>query len=387
MLEQAWAEFCDRLKAAGDLVFRDPAPSTPLERSAGFQYLARNISFGLDVGLEHSDPLFPQLFRVFTPTRKWGGDNPDCLYLSARIAGEHTYRVVGNRGTVHFVSFSVLRQTQDVKPGGSSQIGLLLGHELRTEWDGSFQIILGPERQPGNWIPTAPDAHELLIRQFFGDWEHEEPMTLRIERTGADGPPPAPTPERLAVGLRGASEFLTANTALWRDWQERYRARPNTFISSATQKMFGATPGGTILHCYWQVQPDEALLIEFTPPKHFYYWEFELNDYWMCSIDYRYHLSSVNSKQAVMEEDGSVRVVVAHSDPGVPNWMGTDGHCEGHIGLRWMQCDETPTPAARIVKLADLPAILPASAHRFTPAERSEQLRRRKIGVDRRFRT
>ena len=123
------------------------------------------------------------------------------------------------------------------------------------------------------------------------------------------------------------------------------------------------------------VEPDEALLIEFTPPDCFY-WNFELNTYWMTSIDYRYHLSSINGSQAVLEDDGSAILVVAHDDPGVPNWLATDGHCEGHIGLRWMQADSQPTPAARLVKLADLPSVLPPGARRLDEAERREQLRR-----------
>ena len=106
----------------------------------------------------------------------------------------------------------------------------------------------------------------------------------------------------------------------------------------------------------------------------------------MTSIDYRYHLSSINGLQAVLEDDGSVILVVAHDDPGVPNWLATDVHCEGHIGLRWMQADSQPTPATRLVKLADLPSILPADARRLDEAGRREQLRRRRIGVDRRFR-
>jgi hypothetical protein len=39
-----------------------------------------------------------------------------------------------------------------------------------------------------------------------------------------------------------------------------------------------------------------------------------------------------------------------------------------------------------LVKVAELARLLPANARRITRAERLEQLRRRKIGVDRRFR-
>ncbi len=80
-LKRAWEEFCDRLKEAGELVFRDPAPSTPLDRAAGFEYLSRQIGRGLDVALEHNDPLHPDLRWNQQPIRKYGGDNPDAVNL------------------------------------------------------------------------------------------------------------------------------------------------------------------------------------------------------------------------------------------------------------------------------------------------------------------
>lgn len=385
MLHEAWNEFCERLKEAGDLVFADPAPATPLERAVGLQYVARNISFGLDIDLEHADPMYPQLFRVMTPTRKSAGDNPDCNYLRAAIDGAQTYRVVGHRGSAHFVAFSAHRPMELVPPGESVEVNRLLGHEIETEWDGSFVVTLSPDPHEGNWIQTVPEVNTLWIRQFFGDWERENPMTVRIERVGAEGPPPPQTPERLAMGLTNAGKTLVDWTAYWRDWQERYREVPNTFTTSTTARYLGAAPGGTPLHCYWQVQPDEALLIEFTPPD-CYYWNFEHNNYWMASIDYRYHLSSINMKQAAIEPDGSVLLVIAHEDPGVPNWLGTNGHCEGHTGLRWMLSDSEPVPETRLVKLADLPSLIPSDARRMTPTERSQQLRQRHNGVEHRFR-
>ena len=384
-LRTAWHDFCDRLKEVGELVFADPSPATPLERAVGLQYVARNISTGLDIGIEHADPLFPHLFRMMGPYRKWGGDNPDCIYFWAFIDGRETYRLTGNRGSAHFVAFSANRPTEAVPEGESAEVGRLLGGELQTEWDGSFVVTVSPEPQPGNWIRTTPDVDRVWIRQFFGDWNREQPMNVRIERVGAEGAPPQLTPERLAEGLGTAAEELFSNIAYWRGWQEHYRAQPNRFLESPTARKLGAAPGGLPQHCYFMVQPDEALLIEFTPPDCFY-WNFELNTYWMTSIDYRYHLSSINGSQAVLEDDGSVILVVAHDDPGVPNWLATDGHCEGHIGLRWMQADSQPTPATRLVKLADLPSILPRDAPRIDEAERREQLRLRRIGVDRRFR-
>jgi hypothetical protein len=55
------------------------------------------------------------------------------------------------------------------------------------------------------------------------------------------------------------------------------------------------------------------------------------------------------------------------------------------VNQRWVEAEDHPVPAARLVKVADLPPLLPSNARRISAEERREQLHRRKIGVDRRF--
>jgi hypothetical protein len=76
---------------------------------------------------------------------------------------------------------------------------------------------------------------------------------------------------------------------------------------------------------------------------------------------------------------------VSHVDPGIPNWLDVGGHRVGMVNQRWVEAQEHPVPTTRLVKVAELPKLLPANARRISAEERREQLRRRKIGVDRRF--
>ena len=180
-LKRAWEDFCDKIKSAGSLIFRDTAPPTPLDRATGFQYLSRYISKALNERFEFNEPQYPQLWQLQTPTNKSFGDNPDCTYLVTWLDGKYNYRVVGNRGTVSWVSF--ICQTMDF----ASTSAVLNNSQLKTEWDGSFQITLSSEPQPGNWLKIPPGPIYLFIRQFFGEWDTEEPMTIRVERIGAEG--------------------------------------------------------------------------------------------------------------------------------------------------------------------------------------------------------
>jgi hypothetical protein len=46
---------------------------------------------------------------------------------------------------------------------------------------------------------------------------------------------------------------------------------------------------------------------------------------------------------------------VAHSDPGVPNWLDTAGHHRGTVGVRWVGPDvQDVLPSTRVVKVGSL---------------------------------
>jgi hypothetical protein len=395
-LRDAWDEFCEGLKGQLDLVFRPDAPTTELDRAWGVRYMSRYINKALNDVLEYLDPDFPQLWVMQHPTSKSFGDNPDCTYLVTRIDGSKTYRIVGNRGTVNWVRF-VLTPYEELV-GGSVLTGAnvltLADEDLQVEWDGSFVVTLSPDPHTGNWIKTAPGMSRLMIRQFFGEWDKERPLTARIERVGQEGERPAKlTAARMTQAFRDANNYIAKDADRWYRFVTFYREKPNQFIAGRPTWAGGTvveaerTVGRWLNLCYWQLEPDEAFLIEFDPPETFM-WLFELDNFWMNSVDYRYHLSSINSKQAVLEEDGSARIAISNLDPGIPNWLDPAGHLEGLINGRWIRptpAAENVSPSGRIVKVAELPQILPPSARRITREERLAQLRRLRIGVENRF--
>ena len=386
-LKDAWVDFCERLKGAADVIFEEDAPADVLSRTEGIRYLSRLIGFGLDLHLEYNDPLFPELVRYYGPAeRKQGGDNPDAFYLGARISGDETYRVHGLRGSARYLIFTTL-EPNDRVPGGHALYGTqqaqLQGRDLQLGADGSFELFLGPKAREGNWIETTPETSWFTIRQFFGDWLAEEPMSVQIERLGGSGAPAPLCADALTGALAEAGSFVGASAAFWVKWLERYSGERNLFAPN-TPSGLSAAPGGNLNHCVWEIEPDEVLLVEVTPVE-CAFWNFELNNFWMNSVDYRYHLSSLNGAQAVLEDDGTVWLAISHTDPGIPNWLDTAGFRVGFISNRWMQAASSPLPSARLLKLSDLPSVLPSDAKKISSGERRAQLRARKRGVERRF--
>mgnify|MGYP001826898924 CR=1 FL=1 len=383
-LKASWDDFCEQLKSAGELVFRYSTPATDIVGAKGFRLLARNIALSLQFNLENIDPDFPELLHYFDPLRKQGGDNTDALYVGAPINGEHTYRISGNRGTARYFAVTVLEDGNT--PWGGAVVGNLIDSDIHVEEDGSFELIVGPDEHPGNYIMTTPGTWRITFRQFFADWENEEPMRARIDCLSDVEHDPVLRPEMIQQGLRASAAWVRESTFYWADMLDRWKQRPNDFVSyrQLDDNAIDATPGGEPLICYWQVPADEALIVRVTPPVASY-WAVEFGNYWWESMDYRYRLCSTNCHHAQLEEDGELIFVVAHEDPGVPNWLDPSGHLEGYIALRWINADHYPRPECLQVKAADLKGHLPAGIKTISAEQRKKQLAGRRAGVLKRF--
>jgi hypothetical protein len=383
-LQASWESFCDELKSAGSLVFRDSTPKTDIERAKGFRLLARNIALSLQFNLENSDPDFPELLHYFDPLRKQGGDNTDALYVGAPINGEHTYRISGHRGNARYFAVTVLEDGNT--PWGGAVVGNLIDSEIQVEEDGSFELIVGPDEHAGNFIKTTPGTWRITFRQFFADWENEAPMRARIDCLSDVKHDPVFTPAQIQQGLADSAAWVKESTFYWANMLDRWKARPNDFVSyrQLDDNAIDATPGGEPLICYWQVPEDEALVVRVVPPTASY-WAVEFGNYWWESMDYRYRLCSTNCHHAQLEDDGEFIFVVSHDDPGVPNWLDPSGHQEGYIALRWINADNYPKPDCMQIKRSELDQHLPTGINTISTEQREQQLAARRRGVLKRF--
>jgi hypothetical protein len=383
-LKASWDDFCDQLKSAGDLVFRDTTPSQDIDRAKGFRLLARNVSLALQFHLENNDPDFPELLHYFDPIRKQGGDNTDALYVGAPINGQHTYRILGQRGNARYFAVTILED--GATPWGGAVVGNMIDSDIAVEQDGSFEIVLSPDEHPGNWIKTTPGSWRVTFRQFFADWENETPMVARIDRLGDRGQVPDLSPEQVQVGLADSAAWVRQSTHYWADMLDKWKVQPNRFLSyrQLDDNPIDATPGGEPLICYWQLPKDEVLVVRVIPPEADY-WSVEFGNYWWETMDYRYRLCSTNCHHAVLEDNGELLLVVAHDDPGVPNWLDPSGHVEGYITLRWIGSPSYPVPQCVQMKRELLTGCLPKNMVKISSHERQEQLAGRRRGVIKRF--
>lgn len=352
---QAWEEFCDTLKAAGSAMVFPGAPGDAFNQAEGYRYLSRLTRAGLEAFMEYADPRAPVLRRLAHETVKMGSDNPDNLYYNAQISGEFDYRIRGNRGSVHYLGFG--SQKGHYGQGGEMPTtGYVEAKDLTIDEDGEFELIISARQHSGNWLPMETESSMVIVRQTFKDRRNEIPAELIIERINGDGIPSPVSAASVDHGLNMASTLVAGASLLFAKWARDFQKHENQLpmFDPERSTKAGGDPNIIYYHSYWRLAPDEALLIEAKPPE-CESWNFQLDNHWFESLDYRYFTIHVNKHTAQYEDDGSVRIIVAHQDPGLPNWINTVGHDCGGMTFRWIRAHQHPQPQCRVVKIQDLP--------------------------------
>jgi hypothetical protein len=452
-LRTAWDDMIQALQDARDAIDQPqlmPAPATDRNLAEGYRYLMGYVHSAVERAF-HEDPLRPHMRNALSIITRSTVDNADAIYFYTALDGSKSYRLTGKTGDTrhwrgeppatdghkapHYLIFEATSgdlpgdsgSLLELRPGVKAQTGRLDSSSLVLDEDGSFEILLAPERPAGytgNFIPTlkmvqprqpgeeqattARYANYLSGRQLFNDWEHEEAIHFDIVPTESEqSPAPAYSAQQAAAELRRFGDIVRNQMHFWNafwtilmgTYGEREGSMPgvafprNNFntINAAS----GATGGGQSTNLYaggvFELEPDEALIIENCirlPPR---YVGFQIANLWGESIEYANRIGSLNGHQMTVDADGILRIVIAHSDPGVPNWVDTTGHREGFLTARWTYSETParehwPTITAKKVRFSEIWQQLPAGTARVSNEERQQQIRIRQRHVQRRYR-
>lgn len=453
-LRAAWDEMIQTLQAARDAVDQPelmPAPASDRNLAEGYRYLMGFVHNAVERAF-HSDPRRPQFRNMLSVLTRATIDNADAIYFYAPIDGRESYRIhgemgdsrhwrgekaaVGVRKAPHYLIFETSAgglagdsgDLEELRPGMKTQTGRLDSSSISVNPDGSFDILLAPEKPAGydgNFISTlkivdkphpvdanlGPERYASYIsgRQLFYDWQHEEAIHFEITQLGAEGTHPPPYSAELAAReIRKFGEIVRNQMHFWNAFwtipMGSYGERTGTIPGVAFKRnefnrinvAAGATGGGMSTNLYaggiFELEPDEALVIENRIQLQPNYVGIQLSNMWGESIEYANRIGSLNGHQMAFDPDGVIRLVVAHRDPGVPNWLDTSGHREGFIAPRWAysetpEQEQWPSISIRKVPFGDIRAYLPESTQVISPEQRREQVAIRQQHVRRRFRS
>jgi hypothetical protein len=440
-LRAAFDEMMAALARARDAI-DDPALHAPplgaRSLAEGYRYLMGQVYNAIERGF-FEDPRLPYVRRAVQAIAKSTIDNSDAIYFAMPIDGEERYWIRGRaadsrhwrgepraatgRLAAHYLIFECASgftgdsgSLAELAPGTRAMTGLLDVSTLQVDPDGSFEILLAPERPAGfagNFLPTRAERRGRTYvgayvsgRQLFYDWEREDPVEFQVVREGAEREaPPAWGPAEAAAALRRTGELARAQMHFWNEFYDvllethgdrngdgkRFMPR-NAF--NEPNAASGATGGGMNTNIYaggvYELGPDEALVVESRVEVEPMYTGFHLSNFWGESFDYQNRITSLNGFQAERDPDGAVRYVIAHRDPGVPNWLDTTGQREGFMAPRWAYFEKPPQerwPRIRAEKVPfdEVRRHLAPDTRSVSPDERREQIRIRQLHVQRRF--
>ena len=357
--QEAWRELLDTLRAS-DRSFLDGGRGTFDAREIGYGYrnLVHIVGFATGMYL-NADPEWPMFVASLKdpPGEKTLGEHPDVHYKWAAVRGGRRYRITGRRGDEVYLSFTLHR---GVRGSGLEQFfdSHVNHHDLKTDDDGRFEILVSPEPEGDNWLRASEDANEIYARAYHFDPLHDRRATYNIE------PVDPPLPARLDQQV--VAERLREMARLVRDMTRAIPQpldNPNTVgelwqtDASGPSRMWSALDN-VYARGVFELQPSQVLVIEgvVVPCD---YWGIQVWSPFLGSGDYRRNRVTINTAQARLGPNGEFRVALAMDDPKVPglDWISTSGERQGTFFIRWM-CPNSrpPAPTCRLVDLDELRA-------------------------------
>lgn len=449
-LQLAWDSLLQYLQQARQAI-EDPAlwapPASARNLAEGYRYVLGFLygSIGRSLGPSVENPYF---VRAIQPLNRSTIDNADAIYLTAPIDGNYSYRIRGRVGDTsawrgncapkgvrkapHYVIFETPSgfsgesgSLKELTPGTRSNCAVLDSSQLQVDEDGRFEILLAPNKPDGyqgNFMLTRKVrerkqadgsrriqtyvAQQVMLRELFCDWANEDLMELFIYREDRLGKPISPyTPDQAAQQIERIGQLTRNQVQFWNEFYavvceaygdmngdgECFMPR-NAFNSPNAASL--ATAGGMATNIYcggiFELAADEALIVELHQPVEPAYIGFHLGNMWGESLEFGSHQSSLNGLQAVRDSDNVYRLVIAHQDPGIANWVDTTGQPEGYMAVRWAYSQKPtqnlPWAKAQKVRFTDLLQHLPTGTTTISAAERQQQIAARQEHVQRRYR-
>jgi hypothetical protein len=383
--QAAWQAFTGRIDVLATRILEDDFPSeTDRDRAEGIRQLVHVIVDGLRWEFDNASAQHTGLVVNNTDTSGWGGPNVDNKYLRGRIDGDSTYILSGNIGNL----FDLAIQTNkgDLHQGQIGASATLDLSQLEVEDNGDFTLVVSPEPHEGNWIQQGKDHTILSLRAYYLDWDQDGSGRFYLVKEGMEGQSPPPLTEAVAAQrLANATHWIETNLLGWDKWlslsligaEDNQAMAPRAVDGGSTTLLYGGVP--------FSLGSDMALVIEIDDPQADYF-SFQTYTYsWFDAGDYANRQTSLNSAQVHRHDDGKIRFVLSSKDPGVQNWIDTEGRQSGLLTYRYMRAENPNKPHVTILPFEELKAALPPQTPVISPLQRRASIAKRQRHVQQRF--
>jgi hypothetical protein len=336
---------------------------SPEDVAGSHRALMHILEAGL-VGYFEQDARTPSFRRIVTPSRKLTGDNSDAIYFDAPLDPRYTYVIRGDMDRAVYFSMTIEEGAQDGHLARTTG-GVINDTEIDVDADGHFTVHLGGDPRGRNWLPLTEHASRVTTRHYF---ELATPAaldpalqpTMHIECTSDTAAPPPPGDDSVSAGIRRVCNMVRTRTLEMpklasNEMPSFMASTPNTFPEPQTPGSYGlAAADAHYSMAPFLLGPDEALVMTGRWPA-CRFANVCLWNRFQQTFDYVSRTVSLNRTQTEADEDGRFTMILAHEDPGRPNWLDTEGNPFGLVFWRFLLVEGgVETPNARVAKLADV---------------------------------
>jgi hypothetical protein len=352
----------------------------------GFSYVERVLCRDRNNFCVHytCHPPYTRSDGSHVPGCRFYGENPDCVYRWGGLHDDRSYRLTCTPAgpLPREASFTLMGTYGGTTPGASVDL-----HELTPGPDGRYVITIDARPAGGraNHLQMTPGVRLLLIREFLVDWAAETPLAMTLE---ADGVVRGGAWDDEAA-LQDICYFLVEELYLYFWMNHIYRnLEPNTVKGPAPAAAMGGNASMATCQGFFRLEADEAVVLDWDPADAMLS-SVSACDWWFQPIEEHRLQSSLATGAAAPNADGTITAVLAASDPGVANWVDTNGLRQVLLTGRWQGLPaqpprQGPRLSARLVKRSELAASLPQGMALCSEAERRQRYAARRAAYARR---
>ena len=295
-----------------------------------------------------------------------------------------TDRITGERGTSAYLGFQILAGT-----GLSPR--RMAGYVSDVDLDltaGAIRAGASAQKPADLTARVAADPHTMHHRLSCGNTSATAiPSNWRPRYRGARSRSRRGCPPTSA--LVGSIDRHGLDFGEARDAAPHHQARalehPNSLLTAQAAELGDAdtTPDNLYMIGTFQLDPDQALVLDIDPPTT-RYWNITLENIWHECLEPRHRHSSVTNKGVHPGADGHVRIAISSRDFEVGHWLDTGGRQRGFVVLRWLDNPKPPTSPSRSTRVENdsRRTVFDRSAsRRCLRADRLRGLRRRRVAA------
>ena len=142
-----WEQYVDLLKPSGALINKTIDPASNQLQAELYKQLTMNLSLGYFMYFQ-STPDHPD-WLPFLNSVYMLQPNPDDTYFYAPVRGDQVYRITGERGTVHVLTFTTSKDKMGTAEAMGPAFDYYDADDLELDENGRFEIIFSAQRPEG----------------------------------------------------------------------------------------------------------------------------------------------------------------------------------------------------------------------------------------------